>query len=85
MTRDGSGSRAVIAAVATASVGETIAPSANAAASGSDGISQCIDVADADDGDEHEPEREQQHRSQITLDEIALRDQPAVGEQRAAG
>ena len=40
--RAGSGSRAVIDAVATASVGDTIAPSANAATSGSDGISACI-------------------------------------------
>ena len=31
-----------MAAVATASVGDTMAPSANAAASGSDGISQCM-------------------------------------------
>ena len=40
--RDGTGSRSVAAAVATASVGDTIAPSANAAASGRSGISQCM-------------------------------------------
>jgi hypothetical protein len=34
--------RSVVAAVATASVGDTMAPSANAAASGSSGISQCM-------------------------------------------
>jgi len=42
LTRPGSGRRAVIDAVATASVGETMAPSANAAASGSAGISVCM-------------------------------------------
>ena len=41
VTRDGSGRRSVMAAVATASVGDTIAPSANAAASGSVGINAC--------------------------------------------
>src|ERR1700674_4733976 len=42
VTRDGTLSLDVIALTDTASVGEITAPSANAADSGSDGISQCI-------------------------------------------
>ena len=42
VTRCGSGRFSVVATVATASVGETIAPSVNATASGIDGISQCM-------------------------------------------
>ena len=41
-TRDGMASREVTALTATASVGEITAPSANAAASGRSGTSQCI-------------------------------------------
>ena len=40
VTRAGSGTVAVVATVATASVGETIAPRTNATASGMDGMSQ---------------------------------------------
>ena len=40
-TRAGSGSVSVVATVATASVGETIAPSVKATASGNSGIIQC--------------------------------------------
>ena len=41
VTRDGIGSLDVTALTASASVGDITAPSAKAAASGSDGISQC--------------------------------------------
>jgi len=60
LMRAGTRRRSVTALTATASVGETIAPSANAIASGQPGDEPVSDEPDHDGGERDEPDREEE-------------------------